>query len=492
MVDAVKLLNKIRKEKNSNEIIETSELPIENPSKISQDNHINNLLHQTLVERIIKIENNDNNKLIEINLLEDTTGLRGGGTGATVWDSSIYFCNYLINNDTNILIDKTNDYIKQLNILDIGSGLGLLAVFLATLGCNVIASEREIAINLLTENIINNNISNGIVNIELLDWLSNDIDDIISNLIIKYKGIDCVIGADLIFPANENCWTYLADIYSRLLHTITNDHSCVGWLIYEHRKDDVLDKFINILSDRNVITIKVEENDSKEYIINSNFPIDIKFGDIVILKLKRKQDSIDININEKKIENKKIIQETIITDDETMNILQSLNWDDSQLDDMEFKSAVSFFADLDANNSSDDNDEDIEDIDDDNIKNKEIDNINVKNLNIHNINIDIDNDPELLNELLSKAKLSKELHYRKNQTNINNMNIKEDEILLDNMNINEIIEASHSNILPNKEVTASDGNGKINFSINWETLQKWNEDAIIAEKELDKIEIEYK
>lgn len=61
------------------------------------------------------------------------------GTGGRIWDSSMILAKYLCKNET--MLNTKFKKGTTLNILELGSGTGILGIYAACLGWNVILSD---------------------------------------------------------------------------------------------------------------------------------------------------------------------------------------------------------------------------------------------------------------------------------------------------------------------------------------------------------------
>lgn len=179
---------------------------------------------------------------ITIHLLEDTTGSRASGNGATLWDCSILLTEYLLRHCRTRLVNR--------KILELGAGLGLpsLSLAIAFQGTDtcVTISERKITIDLLLENVLANfpapapptapapgtgtrtrtdsthsETTQGALqrlrsthNIELmeLDWQSPT-----DQQKAESAKFEVIIASEVIFPSNREVWPALVDLLARLL-----------------------------------------------------------------------------------------------------------------------------------------------------------------------------------------------------------------------------------------------------------------------------------
>lgn len=91
-----------------------------------------------------------NNEVISVNL----HSIDKESYGAKVWNCSKLFGEYLVNEE---------EFYTQKNILELGSGLGLIGILLAKLGNIVWCTDRiddKDILNILKTNIYNNNVTN--------------------------------------------------------------------------------------------------------------------------------------------------------------------------------------------------------------------------------------------------------------------------------------------------------------------------------------------
>ena len=209
-----------------------------------------------LIERIIEIKCGSSRSTRRLNLLEDPTGSLAGGNGATLWDSSLALTNFLTYHyaDTD-LSDK--------DVLELGAGVGLVGMALASMGANVVVTERDIALPLLRKNVDRNvKVTGGRVEVAELSWSG----DAMKNLMNTRKDLpfDIVVGSDLIFPSNSNAYVALADAYEIILkqRSEMEDDTCNRdrgdcdidiWLSHEPRIPAVEDEFFKAVKERGII-----------------------------------------------------------------------------------------------------------------------------------------------------------------------------------------------------------------------------------------------
>jgi hypothetical protein len=243
MFDAV---HAIRKMKVTNEAVSVINTPeISHKGGDTSDYSIHNAIErqpercEVLNKREVSFDGYDS----KFTVFEDSSSVFAGGTGGTLWDSSIALGKYLLQSYSG---DKTH----QLIALELGSGLGLCSMVASYVGMKVIATERPLAMQLLSHNISSSYHSREIT-ITTLDWTNpQDLDQIFS----IYPQIDLVFGSDLVFAANVEVWGYLADIYKSFID------ACVGIkiiLAYERRERDSLEGFLEVLRGVNLLLFDI-------------------------------------------------------------------------------------------------------------------------------------------------------------------------------------------------------------------------------------------
>ena len=169
-----------------------------------------------------------------------------GGNGATLWDSAQVLSTYL-----------TTSIWKNVTVLEIGSGVGLVSIVVSLLGGIVTASERGLALPLLRMNIDAANKlkeENGESN--LIDVVEVNWEDGISKLV--QHEYDVILGTDLVFPSNSEVHLSLARMLAELLRC-----GSVAYIAHESRSVRTDEEFFNCLR-INCISIEDivrEEND---------------------------------------------------------------------------------------------------------------------------------------------------------------------------------------------------------------------------------------
>ena len=151
----------------------------------------------------------------ELRIWEDPRGTLAGGNGATVWDSALAFATAVSSSgDDDDSVAATTDW-RGLRVLELGSGVGLVALAIACRGAHVVATERAIALPLLAKNVEANAAlverRGGSVACAALDWTAPDAD-------VLNRGYDAVVGADLCFAANAEGAAALAEIVAKLMN----------------------------------------------------------------------------------------------------------------------------------------------------------------------------------------------------------------------------------------------------------------------------------
>ena len=137
MVDAVKLLRQARRRSSAaatpSPVTQSTRQPADSPT--------------TLWLRTFPLDDD------ELRIWEDPRGTLAGGNGATVWDSALAFATAVSSSgDDDNSVAATTDW-RGLRVLELGSGVGLVALALACRGANVVATERAIALPLLEKNV---------------------------------------------------------------------------------------------------------------------------------------------------------------------------------------------------------------------------------------------------------------------------------------------------------------------------------------------------
>ena len=157
-------------------------------------------------------------------------GIMAGGNGATLWDCALGLASHL----------QQQKGWKGKRCLELGAGIGLIALVLASLGAHVIATERDLALPLLQRNVNDNNAGGCLdVRVESLDWSLAD------NL--KMPQCDFFVGADLVFPSNSEVHDGLAKIMALLVKG-----GAEGLYAHESRKPATDVHFLELLATHGV------------------------------------------------------------------------------------------------------------------------------------------------------------------------------------------------------------------------------------------------
>jgi len=92
-----------------------------------------------------------------------------GTCGSRLWSSAPVLCKYLEKNANKLKLNTPST-----RVLEVGAGCGISSILLAKLGCQVVATDREIVLNILRQNVSYNcsdlSVSKNI-KVEELEWL---------------------------------------------------------------------------------------------------------------------------------------------------------------------------------------------------------------------------------------------------------------------------------------------------------------------------------
>ena len=220
MVDAVKLLRKARSSSAAK-----PERSIASKAECSTQSTRQPADLPTLWLRTFPVDGD------ELRIWEDPRGTLAGGNGATCWDSALAFATAVSSSgDDDDSVAATTDW-RGLRVLELGSGVGLVALALACRGATVVATERAIALPLLEKNLEANAAlverRGGTLSCAALDWTAPDAD-------VLNRGYDAVVGADLCFAANAEGAAALAQVVGDVLGRGTP----IGILAQEIRERD--------------------------------------------------------------------------------------------------------------------------------------------------------------------------------------------------------------------------------------------------------------
>ena len=246
-------------------------------------------------------------------MFEDPVGTfsGGGGNGATLWDAALVLsrrCERSVvpgrlhggsrgssggggggggNGNTCCDIDNRADGGGSgsrgpwagVCAVELGAGVGLVAMVLGTLGAKVLATERPMALQLLRHNVEQNTLT-GNVNVEALDWCAPDdflaeaqpvLGAVAAGAAAGGKGegdgsansestptthtpnrwadVDVVVGSDLAFPSNRDAYDALCGTIAAILRGSRRPGGAVAYLSHEVRKREVEAEFWARLGD---------------------------------------------------------------------------------------------------------------------------------------------------------------------------------------------------------------------------------------------------
>ena len=193
-----------------------------------------------------------------IKLLEDPLGKFAAGNGATLWDCSLALARFL---EWRFCCSGSSSWEGR-RVLELGAGLGLVSMTLASLGAKVTATEREICVPLLTRNLEENGLlrtseEDGACCVASFDWswgaLPSTTPSTASPSSSTPSSFDIVVGADLAFPSNSENYDYLADVF----HHALSDGAEEAWLAHEQRRPEVESLFWDGLQKRGIVALRM-------------------------------------------------------------------------------------------------------------------------------------------------------------------------------------------------------------------------------------------
>ena len=163
--------------------------------------------------------------------------------------------------------------------VELGAGVGLVAMVLGTLGAKVLATERPMALQLLRHNVEQNTLT-GNVNVEALDWCAPDdflaeAQPVVAAVAAgatgkgkdercgsvqsdstpttqtpnRWADVDIVVGSDLAFPSNRDAYDALCGTIAAILRGSRRPGGAVAYLSHEVRKRKVEAEFWARLGD---------------------------------------------------------------------------------------------------------------------------------------------------------------------------------------------------------------------------------------------------
>ena len=238
---------------------------MDNPTANGDDN-TDAASQDQLIERAVDIQCRPSGISKQLTLLEDPTGSLAGGNGATLWDSSLALTNFLT-------YHYADTDLSNKHVLELGAGVGLVGMALASMGANVVVTERDMALPLLRRNVDRNaEVTGGRVEVAVLSWSG----EVMQKLIKARENdpFDIVVGSDLIFPSNSDAYEALADAYEVILKRpskMGEDDACTRdrgdcavvdiWLSHEPRIPAVEDKFFQATKERGIFVQRLEHGD---------------------------------------------------------------------------------------------------------------------------------------------------------------------------------------------------------------------------------------
>ena len=191
----------------------------------------------------------DSKKTIEGNVLQITEMLNDPniGTASKIWDCGIILAKYMHFNWTEIRQSIVKSDANSLNILELGSGTGILGLYLAYLGNNVTLSDLPAVTNSILKKNCNDPINNlmlkfhkGFAKIQEIDW--NLSADNYKEFLINAE-IDLIVASDPIFnKKNLEIFTTFLKSFKQLYE---KNNLKVPIVYVSHKaRDDSLDETI--------------------------------------------------------------------------------------------------------------------------------------------------------------------------------------------------------------------------------------------------------
>ena len=163
MPDALQLLRQLRREKQSAGESSAPSLPQPKPAApVVADS-----LWETasLCVREWRVADHTGSDVRPLRLLEDPMGTMSAGNGATLWDAAMALT---------LALQQEQPWVG-VRVLELGAGVGLVGMALASLGAQVVSSERGIALPLLKKNLAENAPFAGDAVALEIDWASDEV-----------------------------------------------------------------------------------------------------------------------------------------------------------------------------------------------------------------------------------------------------------------------------------------------------------------------------
>lgn len=222
-----------------------------------------------------------------LRILEDPLGLFAAGNGATLWDCSLALARFLECRYCWQPASSSTSWHNK-SVLELGSGLGLVSMALASLGATVTVTEREICLPILLRNLSENELLSspvkggggiagdgdrsanyGRCRVVPLTWGKD-----VQIPWVDDQNFDIIIGADLAFPSNSDNYDALADTFANALRGPTRPLATEaaaterrgvseGWLAHEARRPEIEIAFWEALRNRGIIVERMLPFDEK-------------------------------------------------------------------------------------------------------------------------------------------------------------------------------------------------------------------------------------
>ena len=157
---------------------------------------------------------NDNTKYKSITIHEDKIGIWGGDIGSTVWKTSYLFAKYLEHQEhqTNFISSAENIFIE------LGSGTGILGMIIGRMKGNIMCTEQQHSLDLLSMNVKSNELEKKVVTYPL-EWGNNE-----HYKMFKKKFIAFLNGNGYFKKKDNKVYIIVADcVYLGILHEILLD-----------------------------------------------------------------------------------------------------------------------------------------------------------------------------------------------------------------------------------------------------------------------------
>jgi len=145
-------------------------------------------------------------------------------------------------------------------VVELGAGIGLVAMTLASMGADVVATERKIALPILERNVAENRpFETGSLKILELDWTKETSWRFLPKT-------EYFVGSDLVFPSNKDAQEGLLQVILGLV----NERKISGWISHEPRNDQADYQFWGKLQEHKVAVRKMNSDE-----LPKDFPPDL-------------------------------------------------------------------------------------------------------------------------------------------------------------------------------------------------------------------------